>query len=319
MPKGFRWWLLTGVVMTLIMVALGGITRLNEAGLSIVEWKPISGAIPPMNEKDWKKAFEQYKQIPQYRLIHAHITLSDFKRIYWLEFIHRQWGRLMGVVLLGGLLYFYFNGIAKGIWFWRLALLMFLGALQAFLGWLMVKSGFSWGPRVNPLMLMVHHLAALTLYSYLLWLSVKSGSWNFLQFRTSSKILYGFLFILLLQMLYGTLMAGFRIAPMAPTYPDFWGEYFPTSLWQPSLGIKNLIYNPTWINFVHRHLPWLLLLLTFYLKDYRLGLLVLVQMLLGIFTLIQSKVHVPVGFAVSHQVMAWLLWSYVLLWLWYRK
>src|SRR6187455_1439815 len=136
-------WLLIGVGMIMIQVLLGGITRLTGSGLSITEWKPLLGALPPLNEDAWNKAFDQYKQIGQYKQINFDFTLSDFKFIYFWEWFHRQWARIMGLVFAFGFIYFIIRKRFKKEMIWPMVLLFLLGALQGAIGWIMVKSGLN--------------------------------------------------------------------------------------------------------------------------------------------------------------------------------
>ena len=166
-------WLLVGVGMIIIQVLLGGITRLTGSGLSITEWKPILGAVPPMNEAAWLKAFEQYKQIGQYKQLNFEFTLSDFKFIYFWEWFHREWARLIGVVFFIPFVWFI---IKKKIEKWMInpmVILFLLGILQALLGWIMVASGLNdENLYVDHIRLAIHFIAALGLLCYTLWFAL---------------------------------------------------------------------------------------------------------------------------------------------------
>jgi len=165
-------WLLLCCAMIFAMVVLGGVTRLTHSGLSMVEWKPVTGFLPPMSESAWEDAFAKYRQYPEYREINAGMTLDEFKSIFWLEFIHRVWGRAIGVVFLLPFLYFL---VRKRIDRWlapRLALIFVLGALQGVMGWYMVKSGLVDRPDVSQYRLTAHLLAAFVIYGYILWVAL---------------------------------------------------------------------------------------------------------------------------------------------------
>ncbi|MEY2835112.1 MAG: hypothetical protein RLZZ557_774, partial [Bacteroidota bacterium] len=168
-------WLLVGVAMIIVQVLLGGITRLTGSGLSITEWKPILGAIPPMNETEWQRAFEQYKKIGQFKELNFEFTLSDFKFIYFWEWFHREWARLIGLVFAIPFVWFV---VKKKIERWMinpLIILFLLGILQALLGWIMVASGLNEESLyVDHIRLAIHFTAALGLLCYTLWFALRA-------------------------------------------------------------------------------------------------------------------------------------------------
>jgi len=167
-------WLLIGVGMIVVQVLLGGITRLTGSGLSITEWKPLLGAIPPLNEADWQKAFEQYKQIGQFKQLNFEFTLSDFKFIYFWEWFHREWARLIAIVFLLPFVYFIIKKKFRQEMVKPLMILFLLGILQGLIGWIMVKSGLNEESLyVNHIRLAIHFISALGLLSYTLWFALQ--------------------------------------------------------------------------------------------------------------------------------------------------
>src|SRR5215831_8206478 len=165
--KIISWWLFIGVFMVFIQVMLGGITRLTGSGLSITQWDVIMGTLPPLNEQQWQKAFSAYQQFPQYKMMNSTMSLSGFKSIFWWEYIHRLWARLMAVVFLIPFLFFLFKRWINKELGRKLIVLFLLGATQGVLGWVMVASGLMDQPWVNPIDLSAHLILALILYVYL--------------------------------------------------------------------------------------------------------------------------------------------------------
>ena len=168
--RAVAWWLLVIALMIYAMVVIGGLTRLTESGLSIVEWRPFTGVIPPLNHADWQALFDEYKQYPEFQKINRGMTLAGFQSIFWLEYFHRLWGRLIGVVFLVPFVYFLARGRIDRALAPRLAVVFVLGGLQGALGWYMVKSGLIDRPDVSQYRLAAHLAFALALYGYLLWL-----------------------------------------------------------------------------------------------------------------------------------------------------
>lgn len=254
--KAVAIWLLTGVFMIIVEVLLGGTTRLTGSGLSITEWDPIMGAIPPLSEQQWHKAFQGYQQIAQYKYLNSHFTLSDFKAIFFWEWFHRLWARLIGVVFLSGFIYFIVKKYFSREMVPPFIILFMLGALQGLIGWIMVKSGLNdTSLYVNHLKLALHFIAALTLLCYTLWFALKL-LWAE-QRRTANTRLHRFtiitLSVLALQLVYGAFMSGLKAAPSAPTWPSINGSWIPDTL-----GNKSWISNPINVQFIHRQLAYLL-------------------------------------------------------------
>lgn len=319
-------WLLIGVGMIVIQVLIGGITRLTESGLSITEWKPLTGTLPPLNDAAWVTEFEKYKVTDQFKYVHQDFSLSEFKFIFFWEWLHRTWARLMGLVFLIGFVYFQvkrkFNkGMIK-----PMIILFLLGGVQGYIGWIMVASGLV--PEkyfVGHVELTTHFIAALGLLCYTLWFAlsllikeeqkvVSPGLKNFL------LLILGVLFF---QLIYGGFMAGLRAAVTAPTWPDINGSTIPAAINELSPFTKNLIDNPITIHFIHRGLAYLLVVLIglwWYKSKPAVGkklfsrlrhivmLLVLLQVLLGILTVLNAT-HPSklVILGVSHQFVAMVL------------
>jgi len=224
-------WLMIGVAMLVVQVALGGITRLTGSGLSIAEWKPILGAIPPMNDAEWNAAFDLYKQKASGQFIYQNsdFTLSDFKGIYFWEWMHREWARLIGIVFLVPFVVFLIRGYLKR-WMVRPFVVLFvLGALQGLVGWLMVKSGLNENDvRVNHIRLAVHFMAAMMLVVYTWWfaLQVRTPAAQSTFHRGLQQSTVAVIALLAVQMTWGAFTAGLRAAMAAPTWPRINGEWW---------------------------------------------------------------------------------------------
>ena len=331
-------WILVGIFMLIVQVLLGGITRLTGSGLSITEWKPIIGTLPPMNEQDWNIAFEKYKQIAQYKYLNSHFSLSDFKSIFFWEWFHRLWARLIAVAFVIPFIFFLIQRRFKKEMIRPLIILFLLGAIQGLVGWIMVLSGLEDSELVyvSHYKLAIHFILALILICYALWFAVKLLVPC--DQLTINKPLRSFAIwlaaLLVIQLIYGAFMAGLKAGPAAPTWPSINGSWWPENIAhygeRSFPGISYLFDNPLVIHFIHRNLAYLITILiaAWTWKAYRLAAtrlfvrskwipltLVLVQLLLGIFTVLNSiNSDRFIWFAVAHQFFAMaLLLSLVLM------
>ena len=324
-------WIFIGVAMLLIQVMLGGITRLTGSGLSITEWNIITGTLPPLHEGQWMEEFDKYKQTPQFQLLNVDFTLSDFKFIFFWEWLHRFWARLIGVAFVAGFVYLVSRGKLKKEMQNPLLILFLLGALQGAIGWIMVASGLTGDAvYVKPTRLALHFIFALGLIAYAFWFLlqlivpprqrvVRAGM---------RKFVWAILALIAVQLIFGALMAGHKAATAAATWPDINGSLIPEGLFREKPMLLNLIDNKLTIHFIHRTLAYILLLLIglFTWKLYRASvspliarirliplLLVIVQALLGIYSLLVSPRIIPNHWgafewlAQLHQVVGMLL------------
>ena len=324
--KAVAIWLLVGVGMIVIQVLLGGITRLTESGLSITEWKPVTGALPPLNDIAWQAEFDRYKVTDQFKYVHQNFTLSEFKSIFFWEWFHRVWARLMGMVFLVGFLYFLLKKKFKQEMIIPMIVLFLLGAVQGAIGWLMVKSGLL--PEkyfVGHVELATHFIAALGLLSYTLWfaLGLLVAPKTVVVNSALQKFLAAILFVLFVQLVYGAFMAGMHAAIAAPTWPDINGKMIPAVMNELTPIAKNYAYNSITIHFIHRGLAYLLfvLILAWWWKAktinlnpwfirlrHTLLLLVTFQVILGIATVLNATYPSRlVLLGVAHQFTAMLL------------
>jgi heme a synthase len=328
-------WLLVGVFMIIVQIILGGITRLTDSGLSITEWQPILGMVPPLNEAQWNEAFEGYRQIAQYKHLHSHFTLEDFKAIFFWEWLHRVWGRLIGVVFAIPFIIFLIQKRFSKEMVTPMVILFLLGGLQGVIGWIMVKSGLNdENLYVSHIRLAIHFMAALGLLVYTWWFALRLLVRKEQKiFSPSSKTLLGWTIgLLVVQLVYGAFMAGLKGATAAPTWPDINGSYLPAGIttFQGKEGtfLSALVNNPVTIHFIHRNLAYLLTILVVIwtinvAKEKGSGLfnkikwapllLVLIQVGLGIAAVLTSLQRVPQRWGVFewnaqlHQVTAMLL------------
>ncbi|MBG9375962.1 COX15/CtaA family protein [Panacibacter sp. DH6] len=257
-------WLFIGVGMLLVQVLLGGITRLTGSGLSITQWDPIMGAVPPTSEAAWQQAFDKYQQIAQYKFINNHFTLADFKFIFFWEWFHRLWARFMGLVFLFPFIFFLIKGWFKKWMIVPLVMLFVLGGLQGLLGWVMVKSGLNdENVYVNHFRLAIHFMAAMILivYTLVFALSLRIPQ-NQRLYNKELKSFAGWITgLITIQLIYGCFMAGLKAASAAPTWPDINGAILPTGMFEKGFT-GSVLHNPIAIHFIHRTIAYIIFILT---------------------------------------------------------
>ncbi|MFD1314073.1 COX15/CtaA family protein [Namhaeicola litoreus] len=320
-----RIWLIIGLVMLLGQVILGGITRLTGSGLSITKWDVVTGVIPPMTEQDWLKEFDLYKETPQYQKINSAFDLNEFKYIYFWEFFHRFWVRALGLIFLFPFLYFVFSKKIDGKLVKRLGLVILLTLLTASAGWIMVQSGLVNRPWVNAYKLTLHFILASLTISALVWIIADVYRFGEDAKNVSKKFVQWLIGITFLQLIFAGMMSGMKAGLYYPTWPDMNGQIIPNVLLEiGNWKLENLtnydsyLFAPALIQFIHRAIAYLLLILTFILFfKYRSKLtdtplhwiwivfiLINIQVLLGIFTLLNIKgAAIPLFLGVSHQLV----------------
>ncbi len=249
--------LLLTACLVFAMVVVGGITRLTESGLSITEWKPISGALPPLTQAEWIHAFELYKQTPQYREVAgpAGMTLSGFKFIFFWEWAHRLLGRIIGLIFFVGVGWLALTrAIPKG-YGWRLAALFLLGGLQGAVGWFMVMSGLEGRTEVSPYRLSAHLLFALFLFAALIWtaLDLRNPDRRAARLTGWGALALAALFI---QLMLGAWVAGFRAGYVSNSWPDMNGHFLPEGIDWSNGALFAMTHDPFLLHFVHRWWAW---------------------------------------------------------------
>lgn len=312
-----RIWLGALAALIVVMILVGGATRLTESGLSITEWKPVMGAIPPLTEEHWREAFEAYRQIPQYTELNRGMSLDQFKTIYWWEWTHRFLGRLIGVVFLVPFVVFWALGYIPRRLLPRLIFLFVLGGLQGAVGWYMVQSGLVDRTSVSQYRLLVHFGIALLILGYILWLLFGLGGDKRIARGSSAAWLAGFVLALIfVQMLAGALVAGLDAGLGFNTWPLINGAFVPVGLDAAEPWYLNLFENPLAVQFNHRMLGYAVVVATLlqlvWLHWKRaappvmgsaltLALLAVLQAVIGVWTLLLA---VPITLGLAHQAGA---------------
>jgi heme a synthase len=261
--KAVSTWIYLGVFMLVVQVILGGITRLTGSGLSITEWNVVTGTLPPLSEAKWIEEFDKYKATPQFRFLNMDFTLSDFKFIFFWEWFHRFWARLIGVVFVVGFVYLVAKKKLSKDMQKPLIILFFLGAAQGAVGWIMVASGLTGDALyVKPTRLAFHFVFAMVLIAYAYWFALQlSIPRNERTHKPAvSRQVMLIMMILFFQLIYGALMAGLKAATAAPTWPDINGNFIPPTILQETPVILNFVENTQMVHFVHRMLAYLLLI-----------------------------------------------------------
>ena len=330
-------WLCIGLFMVFMQVVIGGVTRLTGSGLSITKWDIVTGTIPPMNKVAWDAEFELYKATPQYEMINEGMELGSifqertFKFIYFWEYLHRLWARTMGFVF--GIPFFIFltRGMLPKALIKDLGIVILLAMIVASMGWIMVASGLIIRPWVNGYKLSMHLSLAFILAGYLLWTTFKviQPSPKVIHNLMLKRLIVGFLVVLAVQIFFGGLMSGMKAGLQYPTWPDMNGKVIPDVVLDGgNWNVDNLVnydshgFTPAIVQVLHRGSAYLLILLGFWFfiktkKEKINGIfsnanmvlitMLVIQILLGIWTVVNCKGSIPVGLGVAHQACALIL------------
>jgi cytochrome c oxidase assembly protein subunit 15 len=264
--RAIRAWLAVLFVLVLAMIVVGGATRLTGSGLSITEWKPVTGAIPPMNAADWQSEFDLYRQIPQYQELNRGMSLSEFQYIYWWEWGHRLLGRVVGLVWALGFVFFWATSRIPTGWTPRLLSLGALGGLQGAIGWWMVSSGLNEGMlRVASYRLATHLGIAFLILGLITWyvLQLSRSEAELMRARRAGeaklfRMSTGLMHLTFVQILLGALVAGIDAGRTYTGWPTMGGEWIPAAIWDGTLGWRNFFENPALVQFIHRMTGYLL-------------------------------------------------------------
>lgn len=308
-------WLLGVAALVFLMVVVGGITRLTESGLSITEWKPVTGVLPPIDEQAWLLEFGKYQRIPEYQQINgpAGMTLGEFKFIYFWEWVHRLLGRLTGLAFAIPLGWFWLRRSIPAGFKCRLLILLGLGGLQGVAGWWMVASGLTERTDVSHFRLAVHLLLALLLLGLLVWTALDLRLREKESGNTARPTAFGFLVlaILFIELLLGALTAGLNAGHVSRTWPWMHGRFFPPGIEWSMTTLRALPYHPVLLHFIHRWWVWVVVVALTVLarrvrKDHRKASIALhiafgSQVVLGIATVLTG---VNLVVAVTHQAVA---------------
>jgi cytochrome c oxidase assembly protein subunit 15 len=304
-------------------VILGGITRLTGSGLSITRWDVITGVIPPLNEIEWEHEFDLYKQTPQFHKINSAFTLQDFKFIYFWEYFHRLWVRALGFIFLIPFLIFVFTKKIDSYLMKRLGLVVFLTILTASAGWIMVKSGLVDRPWVNAYKLTIHFILAVLVIAAMVKTIADVYVYRSLKKVKAKKIVFWVIGVTFFQLIIAGIISGMRAGLYYPTWPSMNGEFVPSVLlntthwnWGNMINYDSYLFAPALLQFTHRMVAYILIVLVFYMffklqkKVERISkkwlntavVLVLLQVALGILTVINVNGKIPLFFGVSHQL-----------------
>jgi len=321
-------WLFVVAALIFSMVVLGGVTRLTRSGLSMVEWEPIMGVVPPITEAQWQETFDKYKQFPEYQKINKGMSVHEFKSIFWFEYSHRLLGRVIGLAFLIPFIFFVVRKQIKKQDVPKYLFMFVLGGLQGLLGWYMVKSGLVNRPHVSQYRLTAHLVAAIGIYSYILWVAwglivpkQDAEATRLRSVRNLGIVLAG---LIVLMIISGGFVAGTKAGLAYNTFPTMNGYWIPDGMYALQPWWLNWFENATTIQFNHRMIAWVLMLAVpaFWFHARRqapdqatqialhlLLVMFVIQATLGITTLLHA---VPVGLGAAHQAGALLLLSTVL-------
>lgn len=325
--KQIRTWYLCGAVLVFIILVVGGITRMTGSGLSMTDWKPIMGTIPPVTEAQWEDAFDQYKQFPEYQEKNSGMSLSEFQYIFFWEYLHRMLGRLLGLVFLIPFAWFLIRRKFNRKQLLRSLLLLSLGLGQGLMGWFMVQSGLVDIPEVSHYRLAAHLLLAFIIFGFCIWFALDLGGRKRKVSKSGEELkiwLNLFLVILLLQVIWGAFTAGLHAGHVFNSFPKMHQYWFPPEMLLVEPAVLNFFQNMTAVQWTHRLLGTILGVMVIIMwgrtlwldttegeKKWMLALFatVLFQYAIGVFTLLY---HVPFVLGILHQAMAMVLFGVAL-------
>jgi len=314
-------WLLIGCLLIFLMVAIGGMTRLTHSGLSMVEWNLFMGSIPPTSEADWQELFDKYKQYPEYQLVNFNIELDEFKSIFYWEYGHRMFGRLIGLVFIAPFLWFWMKGMISKKLMPRLLLILAMGAFQGFLGWYMVKSGLVKKPDVSHYRLAMHLVTAFLTFAYTFWVALDLLDVKRIQraHLSINRVLKFLLVLVVIQIIWGAYVAGLNAGKVYNSWPMMGDSWMAEGVTSMSPLWMNFVEGIAGVQFAHRYLAYLVvgIILYIFFKGRKLDLLdkqqkainimllaVCFQFILGVFTLLYA---VPISLGLLHQLGAFIL------------
>jgi cytochrome c oxidase assembly protein subunit 15 len=311
-----RYWLYLLLFLLIVIVAVGGLTRLTNSGLSITEWEVISGIFPPFNNKDWNEVFDLYKKIPQYHLVNKNISLAEFKIIYYWEYFHRLLGRLFGLIFLIPFIFFIIKKVFTKEYNLKLFALFCLILLQGIIGWYMVKSGLIENITVSHFRLAIHLNLALILFSSIYWYLLNFVNFSnkyFFNFSNKNNFIKIFVLIIFLQITLGAFLSGLDAGEIYQTWPLMNDNYLPDDTDFKTITLSNIFYNHSLTQFLHRNTAYIIFVYSvlismnvFYNKKkylytplFFLLFMIFIQIILGIITLISG---LNILYASMHQI-----------------
>ena len=320
--KFLKSWLISIILLVILMIAVGGLTRLTDSGLSITAWELFSGILPPFNSNDWNNYFSEYKKIPEYKNINYGMTLNEFKVIFYWEYAHRLLARIVGLVSILPLIFFTFKFKDHKYYSNKYYVIFLLICLQGFIGWYMVSSGLIENNDVSHFRLSIHLTLALFILSLTFWYLLDILDINKFEKKISNFLLFLILKLIILQIIFGSFLSGLDGGLIYNSWPDMNGTFFPNDVAFYDYFNSKLFYNPSIVQFFHRITAYILLFFiillnyVFIKKNINLknillfDLAILLQILLGIITLISG---VEIQYASLHQLGSILVMSSYLL------
>ena len=317
----FLYWLIISLILVFLIIIVGGLTRLTDSGLSITEWELVKGIIPPLSEKKWNFYFDQYKEIPQYKLLYSDMTLEKFKIIFYWEYVHRILARFIGLFFLIPLVFFYFTKKIKKEKINICFIILFLIILQGLVGWYMVQSGLSNNIAVSHYRLSIHLSTAIIIISSIFWLisnTISNKNKIFFKFTIANIPFLFLIFLIFLQIIMGAFVSGLDAGKIYQTWPLMGNDYFPNDLFLYKFINYVEFNNHSLVQFYHRNLAYLIVvyfvLLNLYIYKKKIlflynslkitSIILLLQIGLGIFTLISG---LNIYLASMHQITSVLL------------
>tara|TARA_Y100000590_G_scaffold469309_1_gene656086 strand:- start:1943 stop:2971 length:1029 start_codon:yes stop_codon:yes gene_type:complete len=319
-------WLLILTAMVYLIILIGGLTRLTDSGLSMVDWRPLMGIIPPIGLEEWQNVFNQYKETPEYLIINQTMQLNEFKYIFWWEYFHRLFARLIGFVFVIPFIYFLFKKHLSKALIIKLLIVLLFGFLQAFVGWWMVKSGLNDDPYVSQYRLSFHLTNAIIILSILLWMTLNQLiKRNNIENSFFKKIIFISIILCLITIISGSFVSGTDAGKSYNTFPLMNGKFIPDDYLLEDNFIKNTFENTIAIQFNHRWIAifsffWIITSVSYiyynkinYVQKiacFTVFILVTIQVIIGILTLIHN---VPISLASIHQMNAILLYCSLLI------
>ncbi len=333
--RAIQVWLWIGIVMVFVQILLGGITRLTGSGLSITKWEIVTGTVPPLSEDSWNEEFDKYKETPQYQKINEGMSLSEFKFIYFWEYFHRLWGKLLGFVFLIPFLLFLRKKLLDTHLIKRLLLAVLFGGIVGLFGWIMVASGLVNRPWVNAYKLMIHLGLAVLLFCYMIYVAAEyywRCKTNSVLFAVSKNTLWRLTIFILIQILLGALMSGMKAGLFFPTWPSLNGSYWPEVLrqaenwsWTSLKDYDRNTFMPAIIQILHRGMAYglfigyLVVAIKCNNRPIWIGFIILCfQVVLGIWTVLNCVGQIPLLLGSLHQLVGISLLGYMV-WLLSKK
>jgi heme a synthase len=332
--KHLRIWYWSGAIMVFLILIIGGITRLTGSGLSMVDWRPLMGVVPPLTESQWQDLFEQYRQFPEYQQLNRGMTLSEFQFIFFWEYLHRMAARALGIIFIVPFAWFVIKQKLNRTQIIRALALLGLGLSQALLGWYMVQSGLVDIPQVSPYRLASHLMIAFIIFGCCVWFALDLKSKPTVPKKSSGELrvwMNLFMVFLIIQIIWGAFVAGHHAGHVYNTFPMMHQYWLPPELWLMEPLFINFLENMVTVQWVHRVIGTILGLMViliwlrtwqlnsrFVTKKWALSLfaLLLIQYAVGVFTLIY---HVPVWLGVLHQALAMILFGVAIGFIHYLK